>query len=71
MKIQILGFGIGCWIRTARSMYWFPCPQKEQSYTYQVQLKKGAQQSHLGRQEMGWFLADQPVHQVKLKYETK
>ena len=30
--------------------------------------KKGAQQSHLGRQKMGWFLTDQPVHQVKLKY---
>ena len=31
-------------------------------------LKKGALQSHLGRQKMGWFLADLPVHQVKLKY---
>ena len=31
-------------------------------------LKKGVHQSHLGRQKMGWFLADYPVHQVKLKY---
>ena len=31
---------------------------------YYKHLKKG----HLGRQKMGWFLADQPVHQVKLKY---
>ena len=30
-------------------------------------LKKGAHQSHLGRQKMGWFLADQPVHQVNLE----
>ena len=32
-----------------------------QSYTYQVHykhLKKGAHQSHLGRQKMGWFPAD-------------
>ena len=35
---------------------------------YYKHLKKGAHQRHLGRQKMGWFLADQPVHQVKLKY---
>ena len=29
-----------------------------QSYTSQVHLKKGAHQSHMGRQKMGWFLAD-------------
>ena len=31
-----------------------------QSYTsqYYKHLKKGAQQSHLVRQKMGWFLAD-------------
>jgi hypothetical protein len=34
---------------------------------YYKHLKKGAHQSHLGRQKMGWFLADQ----VKLKYQTK
>ena len=39
-----------------------------QSYTSQVHLKKGAHENHLGRQKMGWFLADKPVHQVKLKY---
>ena len=39
--------------------------------TYYKNLKKGAQQSHMGRQKMDWFLADQPVHQVKLKYQTK
>ena len=33
---------------------------------YYKRLKKGAHQSHLNRQKMGWFLADQPVHQVKL-----
>jgi hypothetical protein len=34
---------------------------------YYKHLKKGAHQSHLGRQKMGWFLADQ----VRLKYGTK
>ena len=34
---------------------------------YYKHLKKGAHQSHLGRQKMGWFLADQPVHQVNLE----
>ena len=38
---------------------------------YYKHLKKGAHQSHLGIQKMGWFLADYPVHQVKLKYEIK
>ena len=35
---------------------------------YYKHLKKGVYQSYLGRQKMEWFLADQPVHQVKLKY---
>ena len=35
---------------------------------YYKHLKKGAHPSHLGRQKMSWFLADQPVHQAKLKY---
>ena len=35
---------------------------------YYKHLEKGAHQSQLGRQKMGWFLADWPVHQVKLKY---
>ena len=35
---------------------------------YYKLLKKGAHQNHLGRQKMGWFLADYPVSQVKLKY---
>ena len=35
---------------------------------YYKNLKKGVHQSHSGRQNMDWFLADYPVHQVKLKY---
>ena len=38
---------------------------------YYKHLKKGAHQNHLDRQKMGWFLADLPANQVKLKYETK
>ena len=38
---------------------------------YSKHLKKCAHQSHLGRQEMGWLLADQPVHQVNLKILNK
>ena len=35
---------------------------------YYKHLKKGAHQNHLSRQKISWSLADQPVHQVKLKY---
>ena len=38
---------------------------------YYKDLEKNAHQGHLDRQKMGWFLADQPVHQIELKYETK
>ena len=50
--------------------YFLPHYYESQSYTSQVlyTLEKCAHQSHLGRQQMGWYLADQPVHHVKLKY---
>ena len=39
---------------------------------YYKHLKKGTHHSHLGtHKKMGWFLENQPVHQVKLKYQNK
>ena len=40
----------------------FTAPDKVIHPKYYKHLKKGAHQSHLGRQKMSWFLADQPVH---------
>ena len=47
------------------------CKGKVIQLKYYKHLNKGAPQSHLGRQKMGWFLTDYPVHQVKLKYQLQ
>ena len=40
------------------SPLFFPTTLKVIHPKYYKHLKKGAHQSHLGRQKMGWFLAD-------------
>ena len=49
-----------CWLFEQAKTLGIPkqYSKEAQSYTSYKHLKKGAHQSHLGRQKMGWFLAD-------------
>ena len=69
--VSILYYGDSNSAREMSMKFSLSAPAKFIHPKYYKHLKKGDHQSHLGRQKMGWFLADKPVHQVKLRYLTK